>query len=401
MKNNFPIMLKKILAFSCIIIFSALSFLAKSQTSVLPDNKITFSLYAPKATSVAVTGTMFKYVPGVGMEIKDLVKNDTGLWSVTVGPIDPEIYFYSYIIDGVTVIDPKNNHAGRDGKNNLSVLIVPGKESELYAVNDVPHGTLMKMWYKSPSLGMSRRMYVYTPAGYYENPTQKYPVLYLLHGGGGDEDAWTTMGRAVQILDNLIAQGKAKPMIVVMPNGNFNQAGVSFDAPPQKATNQAPPAPRPPQSAGAGTPPRNFPGAGLFEKSLVNDIIPFVESNFRVIANKDSRAIAGLSMGGMHTWSTTINNPDKFSYIGMWSSGAWGANDDVDKQLKALKDSKLKLYWVGVAVDDPLAYKSTGTLMEMLKKANIDYFYREFSTGGHYWGVWRVCLSEMAQKLFN
>jgi enterochelin esterase-like enzyme len=188
---------------------------------------------------------------------------------------------------------------------------------------------------------------------------------------------------------------------VVMPNGNANQAAVSFDAPPRAIVPQAPPAARPAPAPGAAPGPPAFFGAGLYEKSIVNDIIPFIERNFRVIANKDNRAIAGLSMGGMHTWTTTINNPDKFSYIGMWSSGAWGDNADVDKQLKAIKDNNLKLYFVGVAVDDPMAYKSSLTLMEMLKKANIDYFYREFSTGGHYWGVWRVCLSEMAQKLFK
>ncbi len=392
---------KKIFALICISVFSSFLFYVQAQPEILPDNKVKFTLSAPTATTVAVTGTLFSYTPGIGMGTAEMVKDDKGLWSVTVGPIDPEIYFYSFIIDGATIIDPKNNHAARDGKNNLSVLIVPGKGSELYSVNDVPHGTLSKIWYKSPSLNMSRRMYVYTPAGYYENQNTKYPVLYLLHGGGGDEDAWTTMGRAVQIMDNLIAQGKAKPMIVVMPNGNYNQAGVSFDAPPRKELDQPKSAPRPPQVPGAAPDFRNFPGAGMYEKSLVNDIIPFIETNFRVIADKGNRAIAGLSMGGMHTWSTITSNPDKFSYIAMWSSGAWGSNPEQEKQLNSLKNNKVKLFWVGVAVDDPLAYKSSLALLDMLKNAGLEPFYREFATGGHYWGVWRVCLSEMAPMLFK
>jgi hypothetical protein len=182
-KNSSSI--KKIDAFICISLFSVFSFYVKAQPQVLPDNKVIFSLLAPEATSVSVSGTMYKYEVGKGLGSADMVKDYKGLWSVTTGPFNPEIYMYNFIIDGVTVVDPKNNQVSRDGNNYLSLLIVPGKESELYSVNDVPHGTLLKMWYKSPSLGMSRRMYVYTPAGYYENTKTKYPVLYLLHGSGG------------------------------------------------------------------------------------------------------------------------------------------------------------------------------------------------------------------------
>jgi enterochelin esterase-like enzyme len=351
---------------------------------ILPDNSVIFRLLSKDATSVAVSGD---WMPGFGASVP-MVKNDTSLWTLTVGPLKPELYSYTFLINGVRVVDPNNPLVKRDGTRNESMLFIPGPESDLYSVKDVPHGTLSKIWYDSPTLKLNRRMYVYTPAGY-ETSTNKYPVFYLLHGGGGDEDAWTTLGRACQIIDNLIAQGKAKPMIVVMPNGNPGQKASFTDAPFQKVT-QAP----------------YDMGLGLFEESLVKDIIPYVESHYRVIAEKNSRAVSGLSMGGMQTLNLSGKYPSMFGYIGVMSMGlvdrsAMGLKPDPEQDAKfdALKNSGYKLYWVGVGKEDFL-YKSVQDLRAALDKHGLIYTYRE-STGGHSWTNWRIYLSEFAPQLFR
>lgn len=355
-----------------------------------PDNTVTFRLIAPKATRVTISG---EWMPGFGQS-EELVKNDTGLWSITVGPLQPEFYGYTFNVDGVQVLDPVNALIKRDGTRNASVLLVPGKESELYAVQNVPHGTLSKIWYDAPTLNMTRRMYVYTPPEY-EKSEENYPVFYLFHGAGGDEDAWTTLGLAPRILDNLIAQGKAKPMIVVMTNGNPFTAAAPGEAPVLPPSDEQP-------AAGPGSM-----GSGLFEKSLVNDVVPFIEKKYRVIANKDNRAIAGLSMGGLQTQNITNNNPEMFSYIGIMSMGlmdrrAFGMNDedqDIGEQLEGLKKSGVKLYWIGCGKEDFL-FASVQTLLDTLDKHDFPYTYRE-STGGHTWANWRIYLSELAPLLFR
>ncbi len=351
---------------------------------ILPDNSVIFRLLSKDAVTVAVSGD---WMPGYGASAP-MVKNDTNLWTLKVGPLKPELYSYTLLIDGVRVIDPNNPLVKRDGTRNESMLLVPGPESDLYAVNDVPHGTLSKIWYDSPTLKLNRRMYVYTPAGY-ENGAIKYPVLYLLHGAGGDEDAWTTLGRACQIMDNLIAQGKAKPMIVVMPNGNPGQKAAFTDAPVQKVA-QAP-----------------FDmGMGMFEESVVKDIIPYIEGHYRVVAEKNSSAVAGLSMGGMQTLNLSGKYPSMFDYIGIMSMGlvdrtAMGLKPDPEQDAKfiALKNSGYKLYWVGVGKEDFL-YKSVQDLRTALDKDGLKYTYRE-STGGHSWTNWRIYLSEFAPQLFR
>ena len=360
---------------------------------ILPDNRVTFRLLAPKAMAITISGDWMK-----GFNASEpLVKNDTGLWTITVGPLAPEYYGYSFNVDGVKALDPSNAQIKRDGVRNESVLMIPGPESDLYLEKDVPHGTLSKVWYNSASLGMMRRMYVYTPAGY--DPTGKtlYPVLYLFHGAGGDEDAWTTLGRACQIMDNLISQGKAKPMIVVMTNGNYYQAATPGEAP---------------ANVGQASPSRGGPGgmvSGKFEASVVKDVVPFIESNYRVQADKDHRAIAGLSMGGMHTQNITNSNPGLFSYIGIMSMGLLdlkafgvkptGQEPDLDQQIEALGKSGVKLYWIGVGKDDFL-YTSVQNLRKKLDSHNFPYIYRE-STGGHTWANWRIYLSEFAPLLFK
>ena len=351
---------------------------------ILPDNSVIFRLLSKDAGTIAVSGD---WMPGFGTSVP-MVKNDTNLWSLTVGPLKPELYSYTFLIDGVRVIDPNNPQVKRDGSRNESMFMIPGAESDLYTVKNVPHGTLTIVWYESPTLKLTRRMYVYTPAGYEDNQV-KYPVFYLLHGGGGDEDAWTTLGRTCQIMDNLISQGKAKPMIVVMPNGNPGQAAAFTDAPVVQAVSA----------------PYDM-GMGLFEESMVKDIIPYVESHYRVIADRDNRALAGLSMGGMQTLTLTGNYPYMFGYIGVMSMGlvdvsTMGLKPDPDQDTKfeALKNSGYKLYWVGVGKDDFL-YKSVQSLRTSLDKHGLKYTYRE-STGGHSWANWRIYLSEFAPQLFR
>lgn len=352
------------------------------------DNKITFRLYAPEAKSVKISGN---WMSGFGTQL-EMMRNDTGMYQLTIEALPSEMYTYSYFVDGVKTVDPNNAMVVRDGTRNESMFIVPGEKADLYGVNDVPHGTLEKVWYPSPSLGITRLMYVYTPAGY-AGSGEKLPVFYLLHGGGGDEDAWTTLGRAPQILDNLIASGKAKPMIVVMTNGNPGDAAAPGAAPAKrKVEGQMNPVSM---------------GSGKFEESLVKDVIPFIEKNYRVTANKDNRAVAGLSMGGMQTLYLSNNHPETFSYFGVMSMGLvdmsrFGGKNDPQERVKGvekLKASHPKLYWIGVGKDDFL-YQSAQDLRKFLDENKFQYEYRE-SDGGHTWTNWRIYLSELAPKLFK
>ena len=345
------------------------------------NNTVTFRIMAPKASEVRIRG---EWMQGFGTS-EALTPSDSGLWSVTVGPLTPEFYGYSFLVDSVQVLDPLNGLIKRDGVRNASVLLVPGEESDLYAVKDVPHGTLSKVWYPSPTLNMTRRMYVYTPPGY-EESSDSYPVFYLLHGGGGDEDAWTTLGRAPQILDNLIAAGAARPMIVVMTNGNAYQAAGPGDAP--AVTGDAP-----------QTPMDRSQYAGKFEASLVGDVVPYVESHYRVVANKENRAIAGLSMGGGHTINTTNRNPGVFGYIGVFSAGVREPDETFGQQLDALKESGVDLYWIGCGADDFL-HESAQTLLSILDEHEFEHTYYE-SSGGHTWANWRIYLSVFAPQLFK
>lgn len=358
---------------------------------ILPDNKVTFRVYAKDATKVTLSG---EWQTGPN-STELLVRNDTGLFMITVGPLKPELYGYNFTVDGVSTIDPNNVQVRRDGTRYASFFIIPGAESDLYVQKTgVPHGNVSKVWYNSPVLGMDRRVFVYTPAGY-EKGNQKYPVFYLLHGAGGDEDAWTNMGRAAQIMDNLIAQGKAKPMIVVMTNGNANQAGA-----PNDVTDV-------PLQGDAMASYQRL--AGKFEAHLVKDLVPFIEKNYKVLTGKDNRAIAGLSMGGMQTQTITNDNPGMFGYIGVFSMGIMNfgqQNRDAAKldqeretKIEALKNSDYKLYWIGVGKDD-FVYQSVVKLRSTLDKHNFKYTYRE-STGGHTWANWRIYLSEFAPLLFQ
>lgn len=362
---------------------------------ILPDNRVTFRLYAKDVTKVTVSG---EWQTGFNAT-ETMVRNDTGLFTLTVGPLKPELYGYTFTVDGVRGIDQANVQVRRDGVNYQSYFIIPGAESDLYfQKNGVPHGNVSKVWYKSSVIGYDRRMYVYTPAGY-ETGTQKYPVFYLLHGAGGDEDAWTNMGRTAQIMDNLIAQGKAKPMIVVMTNGNANQAG---------AQNEVAPVPAPAGEQGMAAYTRL---AGKFEEHVVKDVVPYIEKNYRTLTGKENRAIAGLSMGGGHTQTITNDNPGFFNYIGVFSMGIMnmGPQQNADAAAKAEQDrmtkynalnkAGYKLYWIACGKDD-FVYQSVINLRGALDKAGLKYTYRE-STGGHTWANWRIYLSEFAPMLFK
>jgi len=364
---------------------------------ILPDGKVTFRLAAPRAVEVLVNGD---WEGGIGVP---MTKNDLGIWSATVGPLTPELWGYTFSVDGVRTLDPRNSNTKRDGARYDNILIIPGPASEVYELKNVPHGRVSQVWYASPTLKLTRRMYVYTPPGY-ETGEETYPVLYLLHGGGGDEDAWVTLGRANMILDNLIAQGKARPMIVVMPNGNPNQIvsqGYALGVPPTPAFKPAAasaPAPGPGAKPGAGpAPAAPLPG---FPDSIVKDIIPYIEKNYRVGAAKDDRAICGLSMGGGHTMTATNSNPGTFGYIGVFSSGVRAVDETLTKQLEAIKAAGVKLYYVGCGVKDPLAYAGSQVLAETLKKLGFSPEFRE-TPGGHTWANWRIYLSDFAPRLFR
>jgi enterochelin esterase family protein len=363
------------------------------------DRTVTFRLAAPKATEVTLNGSW------EGARNIAMTKGENGVWSVTVGPLSPQLWGYWFLVDGVKALDPGNGETQRDGFRIDNLLMISGPESEAWDFKDVPHGTIHIVWYPSPTLKEARRrMYVYTPPDYEANQT-RYPVLYLLHGGGGDEDAWVTMGRANVILDNLIAKGKAKPMIVVMPNGNATQTvsqGYAYGPTPAPQAVQAP-APPPLQGAGAGrgnAPPRPpQPYAGSYPESLVKDVIPFVEKTYRVIPNKDNRAIAGLSMGGGHTLLATNNNPGLFGYIGVFSSGPRTVDEAYEKQLEAVKAGGVKFYWTGAGTTD-MAREGTMNLHGLLEKHGFKTSYKEIP-GSHYWFLWRDFLADFGSVLFR
>lgn len=350
------------------------------------DNTVTFNVYSKNAQTVAINGSW------IGKAI-EMTKADQGVWSVKVGPLEPSIYHYNIIVDGISILDPANPKAMRDGTRYTSLLILPGEGSKLFEVNNVPHGSLTKVWYNSPTLGLYRRMYVYTPAGYEDNK-EKFPVLYLLHGGGGDEDAWTSLGRANYILDNLISQGKAKPMIVVMTNGNPDQTASLTDI----------------KTGTAVTDPAKLGMASeKFPESLVKDVIPYIESHFRVIPNSANRAIAGLSMGCLHTQIAAMNNPELFQYIGLFSLGLH-FNDDLravtnkwlvpayDNNLERLR-ANYKLFYIAVGKED-FVYEGVVALRKKLDDKNFKYVYNE-TGGGHTWANWRTYLSDFAPRLFK
>ena len=341
----------------------------------IADGQVTFRLAADYATVVTLSGSWMPNPYGDTVPMK----KENGVWSVTIDLPSPEIYTYNFVVDGVSVNDPQNYMVQRDGTRYLNMLMVPGERTANYF--ETGHrGTVSFKWYDSAILGINRRLTVYTPYGYEAkaNAKKKYPVLYLLHGAGGDEEAWSSMGRAAQILDNLIEQGKAEPMIVVMPNGNPNQQAA--------------------QTMGLKTSEINFRDpayANAYVRSLCEEIVPFIEKEYRANPKPESRAIAGLSMGGGHTISASTLYPAMFDYICPLSA-AGSANDE---QIQALKKAGVKLYFLACGTDDFL-YEGSKTLDATLTKNGLDHIFYQ-SDGGHTWANWRLYLNTFAPLLFK
>jgi enterochelin esterase family protein len=349
---------------------------------VSPERKITFRIHAPKADAVRLSGSD---IPGLGPGA-EMTKGEEGVWETTVGPVPAGAYRYNFSVDGLSVIDPRNPATSESNANTWSLVVVPG--SDTLDLKDVPHGAVASVTYRSGSLDKFRRMHVYTPPGY-EKGDDQYPVFYLLHGAGDSDDSWTSVGRAGVILDNLIAAGKARPMIVVMPAGHtgafrFGPGGGDFQR--QMDT---------------------------FARDLEEDVRPYVESHYRAKTDRASRAIAGLSMGGAQTLNVAFDRLKDYGYIGVYSSGIFGIvggpnggepNTQWEDAHKAtLDDASLKdglrLVWIACGKDDFLVQTSKATA-EMLRKHGFDVTEKE-TDGGHTWLNWRDYLAEFAPLLFQ
>lgn len=338
-------------------------------------SEVTFRINGPKAREINLYGS---WMPNY-MDSESLVEKEDGLWEVTLPLPEPDIYTYHFILDGIVMSDAANVLMQRDGTRYLSMLFVEGTKTANYKEAS-QRGNLTKVWYDSPTLDMNRRMYVYTPYGY-ESSKKKYPVLYLLHGGGGDEDAWSNMGRACQILDNLIEQGKAMPMIMVMPNGN----------PGQQAANPLMLDEKPFDYRDPST-------DNLFIHSLAKDIVPYIERHYQVIAKPDSRAVSGLSMGGGHTMNVANHYPGMFGYIAPMSMGI-REGQEIDAQLQVLKKAGYKLYWLACG-DADFAFPGAKLLHEALERNGLPHTFH-VTGGGHTWSNWRNYLNTLAPMLFK
>jgi enterochelin esterase-like enzyme len=366
---------------------------------VLPDSRVTFRLRAPNATAVMVEGNW------AGGKDLAMTKDATGVWTVTTpAPLTPELWAYTFSVDGLRGLDPNNYTVARDGVGFQNTFIISGSTPSELQARAVPHGTMEQIWMKSPGLNNTqRRMEVYLPAGY-EDSKEKYPVLYLFHGGGGDEEAWPTMGVVNIIMDNLIAENKAKPMIVVMPNAYVTHVASLDVAGPHSNPVEAPVVAVPP--AGATPPVLNY---AADEKEIVDGIVPFVDKHFRTEAHRDDRAIAGLSMGGGIVTGVGMKRPDVFATIGMFSTGNFMR---AAKPMDAIMDvaptfvangaetnKKFKLVFISVGTEDP-RFASMEAITGQLKEKNIKFIYKTYS-GQHEWKVWRNSMIDFVPMLFR
>ena len=343
---------------------------------ILASRQVILRVLAPKAESVQLASS--GDIPGIGFgQSAAMNKGTNGVWEVTLGPLPPGAYRYGFNVDGVVTLDPRNPKTSESNENSWSLMVVPG--ADWMDVREVPHGAISEVTYYASTLKRFRRLHVYTPPGY-ETSGNKYPVFYLLHGAFDSDDSWSSVGRAGFIFDNLIAAGKAKPMVVIMPHGHTGpfRFGMSL--------------------------------SGEFEPEFVTDIMPQMEKRYRVLTDRQNRAMAGLSMGGAHTLNIGIPHLDKFGYLGVYSSGIFGiagGNQQgptfEEQHRKILDDSQLKeglkLFWFATGKDDFLVSTSRATV-EMFKKHNFTVVYKE-TGGAHTWDKWREYLNEFAPQLFQ
>ena len=330
------------------------------------DRRVTFRLRAPQAEKVEVEAG---FVQGG----RPMGKDENGLWSITLGPVEPDIYEYVFNVDGLQIVDPSNSWLKVWLGNSRNLVEIPGEEPMFYEARQVPHGTVHIHKYQSKSLGVPRQLYLYTPPGYETNQDTTYPVLYLFHGFGDPVDAWTGVGRANLVMDNLIAEKKARPFIIVMPYGH---------------TPSSPPVMR---SIGRYE---------AFEKDLIEDVIPYVQKCYRVSTGQKDRAVAGLSMGGGQSLTIGLNNLDLFGWIGAFSS-AVPEGQKFEKLLAEPEsiNEKLKLLWIGCGRQDFL-FEANQKFLEQLKNDKIRHI-SHITEGGHEWRLWRNYLNEIAPLLFK
>ena len=363
---------------------------------VLADGHVTFRLLAPKATEVLVQGNW------AGGRDLAMAKDAEGVWSVTTAaPLQPELWAYTFSVNGVRTLDPRNYNVARDGVGFMNTLLVVGPPSTTFQPQQVPHGTMTTMWFPSTAMKTPRRMFVYTPPGY-EAGTERYPVLYLLHGSGGDEEAWPVMGTANVIMDNLIAQGKSKPMIVVMPNAYWNELASLDLAGPRTV---------PPPGVGSGN--QRF---DANEIDIVTDLVPFVEKHFRTAPGREHRALAGLSMGSGISANVGLKRLDVFASVGIMSAGMFGnasnaAAAPADGVMLLEKISpglvtdpastnrKLKLFFFSCGLEDTRISYFTKAVQD-LQGRKINAVLKTYA-GEHEWKVWRHSLADMAPLLFR
>ncbi|HUS73273.1 MAG TPA: alpha/beta hydrolase-fold protein [Sedimentisphaerales bacterium] len=333
---------------------------------VRSDSRVTFRLNAPDAKQVGVN---VQFAQG----LRPMTRSKSGVWSVTLGPAEPDIYEYSFVVDGLQIVDPSNSWLKVWRRTAKNLLEIPGKEPMFFQQQQVPHGTVHIHRYKSKSLGITRGLYVYTPPGYETRQNVRYPVLYLLHGMGDSEDAWTVVGRANIIVDNLIANDKARPLVIVMPYGH------TPSAPPDM---------------------RSIGNYGAFEKDLIEDVIPYTQKRYHVSSNRKDRAIAGLSMGGGQALTVGLGNLELFGWIGAFSS-AVPRGQKLDNLLAKPEtiNEKLELLWIGCGRKDFL-FQPNQKLIERLKADKIKHI-ANITEGAHEWRLWRRYLNEFVPLLFK
>ena len=343
-----------------------------AQPEVLPDRRITFRIAAPKASEVTLTGDWLGSTPS-----PKLTKDDRGVWSITLGPFEPSIYIYSFTVDGMAIADPINPRMKLRARTSGSLVEVKDDTPAFWEARDVPHGAVEINWEKSKAIaGETRQIWIYTPPDYAKT-TKRYPVLYLLHGSNDTAAGWTTAGNANFVLDNLLAAGKAVPMIVVMPFGHATPFGIPM--PPGGVSNDA-----------------------LFEDYMLRDVIPTVEARYRVAPGRQNRAIAGLSMGGGQSLRIGLGHLDLFSAVASFSGAIPG--DFETRFAGLLKDSKstnerLKVLWIGCGRQDSL-FPRSNNLSELLTKYQVKHVFHP-TDGVHNYTVWRKYLAEYTPLLFR